>query len=72
MMKIAISGASGRMGKMLIEAIVKADDMTLAAALCPTGDALIGQDAGAFMGAATGVLVTAPMALTKAGAFGLE
>ena len=58
MMKIAISGASGRMGKMLIEAVVKADDMTLAAALCPTGDAMIGQDAGAFMGAATGVLVT--------------
>lgn len=58
MMKIAISGASGRMGKMLIEAVVKADDMTLAAALCPSGDALIGQDAGAFMGAATGVLVT--------------
>ena len=32
-MKIAITGASGRMGRMLIEAVLAAPDMELAAAL---------------------------------------
>ncbi len=58
MIKVAISGASGRMGKMLIEAVLEAEDMTLAAALCPAGDAHIGEDAGAFAGRTTGVAVT--------------
>ena len=32
-MKIAVAGASGRMGQMLVEAILAADDATLSGAL---------------------------------------
>ncbi|RUS67047.1 4-hydroxy-tetrahydrodipicolinate reductase [Saezia sanguinis] len=58
-LRIAIAGASGRMGKMLVEAVLAAPDCELAAALVPAGEALIGQDAGAFLGQTTGVLVQA-------------
>ncbi len=57
-MKIAIAGASGRMGRMLIEAVLQADDAQLAAALDAPGSPAVGQDAGAFLGRATGVLIT--------------
>ena len=57
-MRIAIAGAGGRMGQMLIEAVLSSDDLTLAAAFNPPGTPLIGQDAGAFLGRATGVAVT--------------
>ena len=59
MARIAVSGASGRMGKMLIEAVVQSEDLELAAALCPESDAAVGLDAGAFMGKATGVKISA-------------
>ena len=62
-MKIAITGASGRMGRMLIEAVLAAPDMELAAALDRSDSPALGTDAGAFMGAKTGV--TSPTALTK-------
>jgi 4-hydroxy-tetrahydrodipicolinate reductase len=57
-MKIAIAGASGRMGRMLIEAVLQADDAQLAAALDAPGGSAIGQDAGAFLGRHTGVVIT--------------
>jgi len=57
-MKIAIAGASGRMGRMLIEAVLQADDAQLAAALDAPGGQAIGQDAGAFLGRSTGVVIT--------------
>jgi 4-hydroxy-tetrahydrodipicolinate reductase len=57
-MKIAIAGASGRMGRMLIEAVLQADDAQLAAALDAPGSPAVGHDAGAFLGRATGVLIT--------------
>lgn len=57
-MKIAISGANGRMGKMLIEAVLQSNDMQLAAALVRSGSGAIGTDAGAFLGQDTGVLMT--------------
>lgn len=57
-MRIAIAGASGRMGQMLIEAVLNSGDMQLAAALDHSGSQAIGQDAGHFLGKTTGVLIT--------------
>jgi len=56
---IAIAGASGRMGQMLIDAVRAADDCSLAGALDIASSPSLGLDAGAFSGQATGVLITA-------------
>ncbi|MFZ5547689.1 MAG: 4-hydroxy-tetrahydrodipicolinate reductase [Pseudomonadota bacterium] len=58
MHRIAIAGASGRMGRMLIEAVQNAPDCRLAGALDRPGSATIGQDATAWLGQASGVAVT--------------
>lgn len=56
--RIAIAGASGRMGRMLVEAVMNAPDATLAGALdIPTSPA-VGIDAAAFLGASSGVAIT--------------
>ncbi len=47
------------MGRALIEAILAADDATLAGALSSAGGSAVGQDAGAFIGKETGVAITA-------------
>jgi 4-hydroxy-tetrahydrodipicolinate reductase len=57
-MKIAIAGASGRMGRMLIEAVLNDSDATLAGALDRPGAPMLGVDAGAFLGKQTGVTIT--------------
>ena len=57
-MKIAIAGASGRMGRMLIETVLNDSGVTLSGALDRAGSAQLGQDAGAFLGKQTGVLLT--------------
>ena len=57
--KIAVAGASGRMGHMLIDAVRAADDCTLTGALDRPGHATLGQDAGLFDGQLTGVPITA-------------
>ena len=57
-LRIAITGASGRMGRMLVEAVLAADDLELAAALDRVGSPALGQDAGAFLGQTTGVAIT--------------
>lgn len=57
-MRIAIAGASGRMGHMLIEAVLNAEGVELAVALDRKGSPSLGQDAGAFLGRDTGVLIT--------------
>ena len=59
---IAIAGASGRMGHMLIEAIQAADDCTLSGALDIAGAAALGSDAAAFTGKPAGVAITADLA----------
>ena len=56
--KLAIAGASGRMGRMLIEAALANPDVVLTAALDRPGTAFIGRDAGELVGSACGVLVT--------------
>ena len=57
-MKIAIAGASGRMGRMLIEAVFNDPDAVLAGALGRPGAAALGEDAGAFLGKKTGVTLS--------------
>ncbi|VVD85440.1 4-hydroxy-tetrahydrodipicolinate reductase [Pandoraea nosoerga] len=61
MMKIAIAGASGRMGRMLIETVLAADDAELVGALDREGSPALGVDAGAFLGRDTGVKITADL-----------
>lgn len=58
---IAIAGASGRMGQMLIEAVRAADDCRLGGALDMAGSPALGQDAGAFSGQPAGVLITSDL-----------
>ena len=61
-LKIAVAGAGGRMGRMLVDAIAEAPDMVLSGALCTAGSASLGNDAGAFSGKLTGVPITARLA----------
>jgi len=61
-MKIAIAGASGRMGRMLIEAVLQLPDATLVGALDHASCSVLGADAGAFLGKKTGVMITADLA----------
>lgn len=61
-LKIAVAGASGRMGHMLIEAIINAEDAQLAGALDVAGAAAIGSDAAAFLGQPSGIKVSADLA----------
>jgi 4-hydroxy-tetrahydrodipicolinate reductase len=55
--QIAIAGASGRMGQMLIDAVRFADDCTLTGALDLADNPAIGKDAGAYAGQNTGIMV---------------
>ena len=59
---IAVAGASGRMGHMLIEAVSATDDCVLVGALDVAASPGIGTDAAAFLGKPAGVMVTADLA----------
>jgi 4-hydroxy-tetrahydrodipicolinate reductase len=61
-MKLALAGAAGRMGRTLIEAVLRSGDLALAAALEAPGHPQLGRDAGAAVGAACGVKLTADVA----------
>ena len=50
MVKIAVTGAAGRMGKTLIEAVALAEGAQLTAALEYSGSSLLGADAGELAG----------------------
>ncbi len=56
--RVAVAGASGRMGQMLVEAVWRSPDLQLVAALDVPGSAMLGADAGAFAGLSTQVLVS--------------
>ena len=58
-LKIAIAGASGRMGHMLIEAVRAAPDCQLTGALDVPSSPSIGNDATGFLGQASGVNIEA-------------
>ena len=67
-MRIAIAGSSGRMGRMLIEAVLATGDLQLHGALDVADSPVLGQDAGAFLGRATGVTIRADLDGALAGA----
>jgi len=56
--RIAVAGSGGRMGRMLLEAVIHDERAQLAAALEQAGNPQVGRDAGELVGAPRGVLVT--------------
>jgi len=66
-LRVAIAGASGRMGRMLVEAVLDAPDCALAGALDTAASPLLGQDAGAYLGRTTGVAISADLDAALAG-----
>jgi 4-hydroxy-tetrahydrodipicolinate reductase len=67
-LRVVVAGASGRMGRMLVDAVLAAPDCVLAGALDVAGSPALGQDAGAFAGQTTGVTITADLRAGLAGA----
>ena len=67
-LKIAVTGASGRMGQMLVEVIGQAGDTALVGALDIAGAPSLGIDAGAFLGKPTGIAISADYATALADA----
>lgn len=57
--RIAIAGASGRMGRMLIEAALNDEQAVLASAFDREDSSFIGRDAGELVGTACGVSIVA-------------
>src|SRR5260363_218510 len=57
-LKIAISGISGRMGQILVQAALEDRSVQLAGALARAGSEWTGRDAGARFGQTTGVAVS--------------
>lgn len=59
--RIAVAGASGRMGRMLIEATLKDSETKLVGALDVAGSAAIGKSAGELVGLPCDVVVTSDL-----------
>jgi 4-hydroxy-tetrahydrodipicolinate reductase len=66
--QVAVAGASGRMGQMLIEAIRSSGDCALAGAADVPSSPAIGNDAAAFLGHASGIPVSADVRAALANA----
>lgn len=59
MIKIAITGSTGRMGRVLIQAVTETDGFELGAALARPGSSMLGIDAGEMAGVGhLGVVIT--------------
>jgi 4-hydroxy-tetrahydrodipicolinate reductase len=67
-LSICVAGASGRMGRMLVEAVQAADDCQLSGALDVPGSPLLGTDAAGFLGKDSGVAITSDLTQGLAGA----
>jgi 4-hydroxy-tetrahydrodipicolinate reductase len=67
-LKIAIAGAGGRMGHMLIEAVASADDCQLSGALDMAGSPSLGSDPLAALGRSGPVRISADLRAGLAGA----
>jgi 4-hydroxy-tetrahydrodipicolinate reductase len=65
---IAVAGASGRMGRMLIEAVLAGDETTLSGALDRAESVSIGTDATAFLGTSSSVTIASDLPSGLAGA----
>ena len=61
MIRVAIAGATGRMGRMLIEAVMAADDCQLGGALDQASSPMLGQDAAAFLGQTSDVRIVSDL-----------
>jgi 4-hydroxy-tetrahydrodipicolinate reductase len=59
--RIAVAGASGRMGQMLIEAVNASTDCCLTGALDVPSSPSLGLDAASFSGRASGVLISSDL-----------
>ena len=66
--RVVIAGASGRMGQMLVDAVCADANMILVGALDHASSPALGQDAGAFAGRTTGVVIQSDLATALAGA----
>jgi 4-hydroxy-tetrahydrodipicolinate reductase len=66
--RVAVAGASGRMGRTLIEAVTASSDLVLAGALDVAGGPGLGRDATDFLGRKSGVVVVADLRAGLAGA----
>jgi 4-hydroxy-tetrahydrodipicolinate reductase len=58
-MRLIVVGASGRMGRTLIQAIAQSDGVVLAGAVEAAGSAVIGRDSGELAGLATNGIAVA-------------
>ena len=67
-LKIAVAGAGGRMGQMLVEAVAGSADCVLAGALDIAGSPALGSDPLALLGRSSAVRVTADLHAGLAGA----
>ena len=56
-LRYAIAGSAGRMGRTLIEAVLKDENLVLGAALEHASSPFLGRDAGELVGSACGVLI---------------
>ncbi|MDI1236896.1 MAG: 4-hydroxy-tetrahydrodipicolinate reductase [Polaromonas sp.] len=65
---VAVAGAGGRMGQMLVEAVRSSGDCQLTGALDVATSPGLGSDAAGFLGQASGVVITADLAAGLAGA----
>ena len=61
-MRLVIAGAGGRMGRALVELVLRSADLKLAAALEAPGNPLIGRDAGELVGLRGGVKISSEFA----------
>jgi len=66
--RFAVAGAGGRMGRTLVEAILKAPDAQLKAALDVSDSPFLGKDAGELLGTPCGVAIAADIDAALAGA----
>ncbi|MDO9402363.1 MAG: 4-hydroxy-tetrahydrodipicolinate reductase [Polaromonas sp.] len=60
--RIAVAGAGGRMGQMLVEAVYASSDCRLTGALDVAASPGLGADAAAFLGKTSGIKITADLA----------
>ncbi len=66
-LRVAVAGASGRMGRMLIESVRGSTDLALGGALDIPSSPALGQDASAFLGSPCGVAITSDLRAGLAG-----
>ena len=64
-MRIAVAGANGRMGRMLVEAVINHPELSLSAALCVAGASEEGKDATEFLGQQSGILISSDLSVLQ-------